>query len=239
VHRYASGRAKKQNLISYQLSSAMCDQPQYNRVLQFFSTHPLIGLIGTLGALASICAFPFTVWPWLAGSKPELTYCVNPVQTVIVQTKRTSDVAVTYKGTPVEGNVTAVQIAVWNGGREPIRSEDVLSYIQLRTKGTCKLLDVSIAKTNRSVTGFFLNMTNAAPGIIGMGWRILEKGDGAVIQVVYTSTNEVSFTLDGVVVGQKSPTEQRKSAEGIVIRRLTPKEIRVGMKVWLCSRICG
>jgi hypothetical protein len=97
------------------------DAPTFKtKVLQFFTAHPLLGLIGCFGSLASIIGLPFAVFPWLASPQRDLRYIVNPVRTPIVQTAKPSEVSVLYKGRPVSGNVTAVQVAIWNAGREPV-----------------------------------------------------------------------------------------------------------------------
>src|SRR4051812_48789711 len=92
-------------------------------------------LFGVVAGMASIFAFGATPFPWLFSAKRELVYSVNAVRTPIVQTAKESPVTVSYRGTPVEGNVTAVQIAIWNAGREPIRHEDILSPIILSVGG--------------------------------------------------------------------------------------------------------
>jgi hypothetical protein len=172
-----------------------------SKILQFFTAHPLLGFIGCLGSLASIIGLLFSVFPWLAAPRKDLSFCVNPVRTPIVQIARPTDVSVSYKGNPVKGNVTAAQIAIWNAGREPIKGDDVLTPIILHT-GTNQIMEASILKATREVSGFQLDSNNIGSNSIGMKWRILEKNDGALLQIVYSGDVNVPVIFEGVLIGQ-------------------------------------
>src|SRR6266542_2232376 len=100
-------------------------------LLRFISEHPLGVLIGFIGAIASIAAFVLTPFPWLFAPKRNLSACVNPFRTAIVQTAKRSDIGITYKGIKVSGDVIAVQIAIWNAGRESIKRGAILAPIIL------------------------------------------------------------------------------------------------------------
>jgi hypothetical protein len=123
-----------------------------------------------------------------------------------VQIDKQSDVSVSYRGKPVNGNVTAMQIAIWNAGREPIKGDDILDPIILRT-GTNQIMEASILKATRSVSEFQIASNNVAPAGIGMKWRILEENDGVLLQIVCSGDTNVPVTLNGVLVGQPYPHE--------------------------------
>ena len=175
-----------------------------SKVLQFFTAHPLLGLIGCLGSFASIIALPFGVFPWLAAPKRELSFCINPVRIPIVQIARRSDVSVLYKGKATTGDVTAMQIAVWNAGRESIKSDDVLRPIILRME-TNQIMESSILKFTRDVSEFQIDTNRISSNAFGMKWRILEKNDGALFQIVYSGNPEAPLTVDGIIQGQAYP----------------------------------
>jgi len=63
----------------------------------------------------------------------KLSYAVNPTKTSIVKSGQSSDLHVLYKGQEVSADVTELQIAVWNKGRESIRAENFLTPITLTT----------------------------------------------------------------------------------------------------------
>jgi hypothetical protein len=172
------------------------------KIIQFFTAHPLLGFIGCLGSLASMVALPFALFPWLASPRTDLSFCVYPVRTPIIQIERRSDVTVSYKGKIVNGDVTAMQFAVWNAGREPIMAGNILAPIVLHL-ATNQIMEVSILKPARDVCEFQLVTNGIVENRIGMSWRILERNDGAVIQIVYSGGEEVPFALDGILVGQR------------------------------------
>jgi hypothetical protein len=185
----------------------MDDTPNFkSRIRQFFTAHPWFGFICFLGAVASIIGLVFSVFPWLAASRKDLSFCINPVRTPIVQIAKQSDVSVSYRGIPVIGNVTAVQIAIWNAGRERIKGDDVLRPIILHM-ATNQIMEASILKTTRDVSEFQLVSNSIVSNSIGMKWRILEKNDGALLQIVYSGGMDVPLELDGVLVGQPSPDQ--------------------------------
>src|SRR6202035_2767125 len=70
-----------------------------------------------------------------------------------------------------------------------------------------------ILKTTRVVCEFQLDTNSTASNRISVKWRILERNDGGLIQIVYSGNPEVPFTLDGVIVGQHSPFEVARSFE--------------------------
>jgi len=183
------------------------EQKKQNRILNFISAHPFGVLVAFFGALASIMALGPAYFPWWTAPKRALLYCISPTRTQIIQATKVSDIAVTYKGLPLTGNVTAAQIAVWNDGREPIRGEDILTPIVLLTSTNVSILEVSILKTNRAASAFRLltDSDNLAVGRLGMDWKILQKNDGALIQVLYAGTPDQPIELSGEIVGQDSP----------------------------------
>ena len=172
--------------------------PSYkNKVLRFFSNHPLLGLLGALGSVASLVALPYTIFT----PKRALTFAINSPRTPIVQLARTSNISVSYNGTVVNKDVTAAQIAIWNAGREPIRGEDILTPIVLRTADNAPILELS-AGTNE-VTKFDVDPTKMFQGQLRIGWRILEHNDGAVIQIIYVGKPDLPIVLDGAIIGQR------------------------------------
>src|ERR1035441_7570855 len=155
------------------------DEPNVNEpkkqhwLLHYISTHPAAILYYFIAALASILTFVFGFFPWAFAAKRELTFSVNPNRTPIVQAAKSSDIAVTYKGIKVEGDVTAEQIAIWNDGRESIRREAILTNIMLCVPTNCQLLEAKILHTRQAVSGFRLDAPNIPFGTINLDWRIL------------------------------------------------------------------
>ena len=201
------------------------DEPNVNEpkkqhwLLHYISTHPAAIVFYFIAGLASILGCVLVFFPWAFAAKRELTFSVNPNRTPIVQAAKSSDIAITYKGIKVEGDVTAEQIAIWNNGRESIRREAILTNIILYVPTNCQLLEVKVLQTRQAVSGFQLNTTNMAFGNIGLDWRILQKWEGALVQIVYAGTRTNAIAIAGVIEGQ----------DDILQRNVPPKFLNLGL----------
>jgi hypothetical protein len=161
--------------------------------------------VSGIAAAASIISVPLAIYLFLTGTRDRaLAFYVNPIKTAVVQAGTTSALRVLYKDQPVNANVTAVQIAVWNDGKEPIRAEHVLSEILIRVGSP--ILEASVKKPTRALTGISLTDSRMQSGIVGLKWRILEEGDGAIIQLIYAGSPDCKIDVEGVVEGQRGIT---------------------------------
>jgi hypothetical protein len=184
-----------------------------NTIARWLTTHWVALLVGFLGAVASIVGLALALFPSIVAPERELAYCVNPIRTPINQTTKASDIAVTYKGNPAPGNVTAAQIAIWNAGREAIESNDVLAPVILKLPADVTILETNILKVTRDLTHFSANVAGMPKSQVQFDWRILEHNDGALVQVVYGGPVETRITLDGQIKGQRSPREYTRRAQ--------------------------
>jgi len=103
-----------------------------------------------------------------------------------VKAGQTSGLTVLFKGKETGPNVTAVQIAIWNNGNTPIHKENILDDITLRLDPDYTILEASVRKVTRSVTGFEIVPSPSDPRHLLLRWRILEPGDGAIIKSYMT-----------------------------------------------------
>jgi len=155
-----------------------------------------------LGIAASLVAA--VVFYVLVESKSrDLSLYINPTKTTIVRSEQTSDLHVLYKGQSVSSDVTALQMAVWNAGKEPIRSEHILAPIVLSTSPRTPILEARIRHVSRSVVGIQLDTGRLADGILPLSWKILEHNDGATIQLIVAGSDKITASIKGVVEGQR------------------------------------
>jgi hypothetical protein len=133
----------------------------------------------------------------------ELSYQVNPTKTAIVKSGQSSDLHVSYKGENVSTDVTALQVVVWNNGKESIRSENVLTPFTVSTAPKVAILEARIKQVNRPVTQVALDTSQIANGLLGVNWKILEHNDGAMLQLIVAGPTSVTLKAEGIIEGQE------------------------------------
>lgn len=170
-------------------------------VLDFFSSNPIIGLAGSL---ASIVSVPLAVYLFFASqSHRDLCYFLYPAKAVIVKAGQTSRLSITLGGEPVDRDVIAAQVAFWNEGSQPIRPDHVLSPLVLRTGRDSRLIEARLSKVGRDVSGIALDLTRLGENEVRVNWGILERRDGAVVQLVYLGDTATQVTATATIEGQR------------------------------------
>ncbi len=131
-----------------------------------------------------------------------------------------SPVEVLYRGHPV-GNTDVVEVILyfWNGGKLPIRAEDVLEQVTIKLESG-EILESRILHISRPVTKFEIHsIDESSKNLLPMSFGILEHDDGAAIQLIYAGKPDTAITVNGTIVGAGNP---RFFSEGRQL--LTPEE---------------
>lgn len=169
-------------------------------LVKWLSNNPWWGIIG----LACTILFGIiSIYLYIAGiEKPLLTYLVHPVKTAMVNQNSTSRISVFYDNIPIIHDVSIAQIQIWNAGRFPIKTDDVLKRTELSIMNKPRILEAKILKRNREETGIVLDTLSMAQGIVYIDWRILERNDSVIIQLIYEGTIEQDVIAKSVIVHQ-------------------------------------
>ena len=158
-------------------------------------------------------------WYWHAQSAQERvpTYYVSPTRARIVDTSIPAppQLQVLYRGKALNANVSAAVVYFWNDGKLPIKAEDVLEPLKIELDPACEIIDARILKVSRAVTKFAKgDVSDAAKNVLPVSFGILERNDGAVLQIMYSGKPEGHVSITGTVVGLGSPkqvfTEQER-----------------------------
>lgn len=169
-------------------------------LLNWYSAHPLIGLIGTvcsvLGLLLAITFFVTSI------KSRDLSFYVNPAKITIVKSGQTSDLHVSYRARELASDVTVLQVQLWNAGRESIHPQQVLSPVLLERSPSAPILEARIRKVSRAVTDVQLDTRKLDQGRLGIYWKILEHDDGALIQLILAGPPETTVKATGTIEGQ-------------------------------------
>lgn len=177
----------------------MPDQSANRRLLDLFA-HPIVGLTGVI---ASVVGVVLAIYFYLgARAEPAITVYISPARSAIVAAGEVSALSVSYRGQPITSDMTAVQIALWNDGKQGVRGTDILEPVLLRTG--VPIWEARIRKLSRRSIGLELDRSRMASGVIPIKWNILERGDGGIVQLIYAGDPSREIAVSGAFVGQRS-----------------------------------
>ncbi len=175
----------------------------------FLQKHAISLVIFALSIVASLVIY------FMGIEKPKLCYIVHPVKTAVVNKNATSRISVYYDGKVINSNVSIAQIEIWNGGRKPIRNDDILSQPTVCIEDSTSILEAKILKVSRRETGIEIDTLAINKGIVNIGWAILEKNDGAILQLTYKGDIEKKIVASAAVVKQKKIIEVKASSDKV------------------------
>lgn len=169
-------------------------------------------MVGGIGTLVGVLGLILTVSFYFGTRKTrELTYYLHPARTAIVKTGQISALKILYRNQEIKTDVTAVQIAIWNRGKEAIKAEHVLTPIEIATKPGVPILETRILRASREhVSRFTVDVSRQSEGIVPVSWRILELDDGAVVQLTYAGSADTEIVITGVIEGQRKISSARR-----------------------------
>lgn len=152
------------------------------------------------GIVASAVVSAF-FW-WLSEKSKDLAFAVSPTRADIVRSGLASDLTVLYKGSEISGNLSVIQLGVWNKGRDPIRQpDDILRAITIKPAPGMKVLEAKVVSATREELKFSIAPAEANGDMV-LNWRILQKGDGALVQLLVVNAPDEPITVSGTIVGQ-------------------------------------
>lgn len=136
---------------------------------------------------------------------PLLTFTVHPLKTELKRPEFAQELGFTYRGHPLSAPVlTSAQAALWNDGTRSVRREDVLAPLAIAVESG-EILSVQLKSVSRQVCAISVieDPKQWAQGVCPIDFRILEPGDGCVVQLIYAGDAAARVRLHGVVEGQR------------------------------------
>lgn len=188
--------------------------------LEWLARHPMIGLVGFVIGVISLAVTSYFGVRSLRSR--ELLYGIYATKTTIVKSGQSSDLHVSYKGQDVSTDVTALQVAVWNHGNESIKPENFVTVppITLTTSPRVPILEARIKQVQRTVSQIVLDTSHTGTGSVSLTWKILERNDGAVVQLIVAGPTSVTVEAEGAVEGQEKITAYDMRHDTIPIQAL-------------------
>lgn len=157
--------------------------------------------VGFIGSLASIASIPLAVYIG-AERRPRLMFAIAPSRAVVLQRGAAGSLRVLHRESEIRGDISAAQVALWNAGRTPVRASTILSPIRIELAPPAPILEATLRSRTRDVTGLTLELSQLAQGKVGINFEILEKDDGASIQLLYAGKPDHVIVAPGVLEGQ-------------------------------------
>ena len=170
------------------------------RLVDWFALNPRVGLVGTM---ASVIGLPLCLVLFLLAQKErDIRYTTSASPTTIVKNGQSSNLRVYYQDKELTSDVTSIQIAIWNAGRESVKRENILSKtLALKLNPPSRILEARVKKVTRNIVNFQLDTSESAAGILNCSWDILEPGDGALLEVFQAGTF-AGIVSEGAIEGQ-------------------------------------
>ena len=169
-------------------------------IFAWIGTNPMItGVVAVVAILGFISGFVFQFWP---GKNREITYHVSAFPTAVVRGGQASDLKVSFKDKVITTDLSAIQVAIWNEGKEAARRESILSKtVTITLNPALPILVARIKKSTRSVINAELEDSEMSHGILHLTWDILEQGDGVLLEIIYAG-RVVHVSVNGVIEGR-------------------------------------
>lgn len=128
---------------------------------------------------------------------------IEPLRAQVVDVSQPggSKIEVLFEGKPIgQKNVTAAFLYFWNAGRESIESRDVFKPIEIILNGADEILDYSVMRQHRDgIINFEATVDHAKPNRVQIRFTILEQGDGATIQIIFTGDPSTTIAASGTI----------------------------------------
>jgi hypothetical protein len=128
-----------------------------------------------LAALSSIVSVPLAIYFWLASTTaPRLMFKVSPSRSVVVAKSQVGGLRVLHGDQEIQGDVTAVQVMLWNRGHGPVKGSAVLETVKIVTEPPTPILVANVQTMTRQLTDVSLDPSALASGVVPVRFRILE-----------------------------------------------------------------
>ena len=163
--------------------------------------------INPISLIVGILGFGFAVYTYI-NCLPfrRLVFYADPASALIVKAGQSSKLAVTYDYQPINTDVVAAQIVLWNAGNLPIKPEHIRDAILIRTDPARPILEPTIRASTPErdkIINAHIDKTEAPLGRIKLTWDILEQDDGFQVQLIFAGPSETRLVPSGVLEGQK------------------------------------
>jgi hypothetical protein len=209
-------------------------QEKINPITRWITRHPIAATIGFVGGIASIVGIPMSYYFWkVEPRRRELTYAVQPVRSVLVHGAQNTNMTVLYKGHQITNDINVAQVLIANAGGVPIESGDILSPLSLVISNGA-ILELSPRVEAKAGTDLVLEYKPDSDRV-ALRWKILEKDDNPIIQILYAGPGDARISLEGRVREQPHIKEVQWPNPTLVssIRSVLKNAVEFTVFIWV------
>lgn len=155
-------------------------------------------LIGILGIVLSVYYYE------LSKREKEPTFIIDPIKFIILKSSSTHLAPIkilTLDSSEIKGDVTSLTFYFWNKGKEPLKSEDMLTDINLFLSHNAKIIDFKILKSSRDVCK--ISLIKQSTDSLKLNFKILEENDGFTGQIIFEGSELTQLNIAATIVGVK------------------------------------
>jgi hypothetical protein len=176
----------------------------------------IFGIVGVIGTIITIVGF-------IKRREKKPSWDIHNVLLIKSYKNKYSNLKISYKDNEVE-TLSVSNIVIWNAGSEPITKTDIetKNHLRIIPKGNVSILESNIIQEKNTSNCLGIDF-NTGKNQIEIYFDYLNKGDGGVIQIFHTGTNNKDLDVVGDLVGAKIIQKN-------VLRKLSLKDyIQVGL----------
>ena len=187
------------------------DQTESQNKLSKFVTNlaknPWFAITGFLVGVFGIYAW------WDAKTEPDISVKVSDSRTIVLKQGESTELKVFHRGGEIHTDLSSAKIYVWNRGKGVVRGSDVLQPLRIWPENNAKIIEATIERVGREVSKISVNKSELEAGKLRLDWDILERGDGAIVRVLFLSESNIRFKTTGIFTGQREPTDLSREVE--------------------------
>ena len=163
-------------------------------------------VIGILGSISSIIGICLAVYFYnLSNEEKEPYFFDDEIKTKLVDSENINKAPIKIyrsNGEEIVEDVSSTNFYFWNNGRQPIRKEDILDSLVVSLDSTAEILKYELISTSREVCDIDLNQVGKNK--LKIDFKILEKNDGLIGQVIFAGNPKQVLKLNGHIEGVRN-----------------------------------
>lgn len=170
-----------------------------SQIINELSTNPWLIVLSAIVTILSFLAAIFLYFKAKKVKKPR--YAIRSINFLKDSANKIEGLQIMYSSQPVQ-NVTITKVAFWNDGNETINGNDIANAdpIEIRLKEGFMILESKIIYEKNNAN--LLTIQKAENDtILYIKFDYLDRGEGAVIQLLHTGNSSEDVIISGTIKG--------------------------------------